>query len=127
MRNRLVLGITLALVASSMTLAPVSAATSTGTTRQATCTEGDLVALGQELPLAYRMYQTGQGGMQTVPLVVDGVMYISAGDGIAAALDPRTGRLIVMSALDNIVKGASGQAVQSMNILCGFAETAGLV
>jgi excinuclease ABC subunit A len=32
-----------------------------------------------------------------------------------------------MSAEDNIVKGASGQAVQSMNILCGFAETAGLV
>ena len=42
-------------------------------------------------------------------------------------LDPRTGRLIVLSAEDNIVKGASGQAVQSMNILCGFPETAGLV
>ena len=42
-------------------------------------------------------------------------------------LDPRTGRLIVMSALDNLVKGASGQAVQSMNILCGFPETAGLI
>lgn len=42
-------------------------------------------------------------------------------------LDPRTGRLIVMSALDNIVKGASGQAVQSMNILCGFEETSGLI
>ena len=41
-------------------------------------------------------------------------------------LDIRTGRLIVMSAEDNIVKGASGQAVQSMNILCGFPETAGL-
>jgi N-acetyl-gamma-glutamyl-phosphate reductase len=46
---------------------------------------------------------------------------------IAWRLDPRTGRLIVMSAEDNIVKGASGQAVQSMNILCGFPETAGLV
>jgi N-acetyl-gamma-glutamyl-phosphate reductase len=42
-------------------------------------------------------------------------------------LDPRTGRLIVMSALDNLLKGASGQAVQSMNILCGFSETAGLL
>ncbi len=42
-------------------------------------------------------------------------------------LDPRTGRLIVMSAEDNLVKGASGQAVQSMNILCGFAETAGFM
>lgn len=45
---------------------------------------------------------------------------------IAWRLDLRTGRLIVMSAEDNIVKGASGQAVQSMNILCGFPETAGL-
>jgi N-acetyl-gamma-glutamyl-phosphate reductase len=42
-------------------------------------------------------------------------------------LDPRTGRLIVMSTLDNLVKGASGQAVQSMNVLCGFPETAGLI
>jgi N-acetyl-gamma-glutamyl-phosphate reductase len=31
-----------------------------------------------------------------------------------------------MSAIDNLVKGASGQAVQSFNILCGFDETAGL-
>jgi N-acetyl-gamma-glutamyl-phosphate reductase len=42
-------------------------------------------------------------------------------------LDPRTGRLIVMSAEDNLVKGASGQAVQSLNIMCGFPETAGLL
>jgi len=46
---------------------------------------------------------------------------------IAWRLDARTGRLIVMSAEDNLVKGASGQAVQSMNILCGFPETAGLI
>jgi N-acetyl-gamma-glutamyl-phosphate reductase len=46
---------------------------------------------------------------------------------IAWRLDPRTGRLIVMSAEDNLVKGASGQAVQSMNIVCGFPETAGLI
>lgn len=46
---------------------------------------------------------------------------------IAWRLDPRTGRLILMSAEDNIVKGASGQAIQSMNIMCGFPETAGLL
>lgn len=46
---------------------------------------------------------------------------------IAWRVDPRTGRLIVMSALDNLTKGASGQAVQSMNILRGFPETAGLL
>jgi N-acetyl-gamma-glutamyl-phosphate reductase len=41
--------------------------------------------------------------------------------------DPRTGRLTVLSAEDNLVKGASGQTVQSMNLMCGFAETAGLI
>src|SRR5208282_5001620 len=46
---------------------------------------------------------------------------------IAWRLDPRTGRLIVMSAEDNLVKGASGQAVQSMNIIFGWPETAGLI
>ena len=45
---------------------------------------------------------------------------------IAWRLDPRTGRLLVFSAEDNIVKGASGQAVQSMNIHFGFPETTGL-
>lgn len=45
---------------------------------------------------------------------------------IAFSLDERTGRIIVLSAIDNIVKGAAGQAVQNMNIMCGFAETAGL-
>jgi len=46
---------------------------------------------------------------------------------IAWRLDPRTGRLVVMSAEDNILKGASGQAVQSLNLMCGFPETAGLI
>src|ERR1700685_254194 len=46
---------------------------------------------------------------------------------IAWRLDPRTGRLIVMSAEDNLVKGASGQAVQSLNLVAGWPETAGLV
>lgn len=46
---------------------------------------------------------------------------------IAWRLDLRTGRLIVLSAEDNLVKGASGQAVQSLNIMCGWPETAGLL
>src|SRR5436190_5465766 len=46
---------------------------------------------------------------------------------IAWRLDPRTGRLIVMSAEDNLIKGASGQAVQCLNLMCGFPETAGLL
>ncbi len=46
---------------------------------------------------------------------------------LAWRLDVRTGRLLVISAEDNLVKGASGQAIQSMNIWCGFPETTGLL
>jgi len=46
---------------------------------------------------------------------------------IAWRLDPRTGRLVVMSAQDNLLKGAGGQAVQSLNLIAGFEETAGLI
>lgn len=36
------------------------------------------------------------------------------------------GRAIIISAIDNLVKGASGQAIQNMNVMCGFDETTGL-
>ena len=45
---------------------------------------------------------------------------------IGLNVDKRTGRIIIVSALDNLVKGASGQAVQNMNIVCDFPETMGL-
>ena len=45
---------------------------------------------------------------------------------ISVSLDQRTGRVIIVSAIDNIVKGASGQAVQNMNLMCGYDEDAGL-
>ena len=37
-----------------------------------------------------------------------------------------TGRLVMLSAIDNLVKGASGQAIQNMNIILGIDETLGL-
>ncbi|UWG97981.1 N-acetyl-gamma-glutamyl-phosphate reductase [Dehalobacter sp. DCM] len=40
--------------------------------------------------------------------------------------DPRTNRVVLVSAIDNLVKGASGQAIQNMNILFGLPETTGL-
>ncbi|CAN5915259.1 N-acetyl-gamma-glutamyl-phosphate reductase [soil metagenome] len=43
------------------------------------------------------------------------------------AWDERAGRLILLSAEDNLVKGASGQAVQNFNLAHGFSETAGLI
>jgi N-acetyl-gamma-glutamyl-phosphate reductase len=54
---------------------------------------------------------------------VSGTNFIDVG----WAYDDRADRLILMSAEDNLVKGASGQAVQNFNIACGFGETAGLM
>jgi N-acetyl-gamma-glutamyl-phosphate reductase len=45
---------------------------------------------------------------------------------IGAKFDPRTGRVVIISVIDNVVKGASGQAVQNMNLMCGFPENTGL-
>jgi N-acetyl-gamma-glutamyl-phosphate reductase len=45
---------------------------------------------------------------------------------IYPAVDARTGRLVIISCLDNLGKGAAGQAVQNMNLMLGLPETAGL-
>ena len=41
-------------------------------------------------------------------------------------IDERTGRIIIMGAMDNMVKGAAGQAVQNMNLMFGLSEDTGL-
>jgi N-acetyl-gamma-glutamyl-phosphate reductase len=46
---------------------------------------------------------------------------------IGVTFDPKTGRAVVVSVIDNLVKGAAGQAVQNMNLMLGFAETEGLL
>jgi N-acetyl-gamma-glutamyl-phosphate reductase len=46
---------------------------------------------------------------------------------IGATFDGRTKRAVVVSAIDNLVKGAAGQAVQNMNLMLGHAETEGLL
>ncbi len=53
---------------------------------------------------------------------VEGSNYID----INFKVDERTGRIIMIGALDNLVKGAAGQAVQNMNLMFGFAESEGL-
>ncbi|HSL57369.1 MAG TPA: N-acetyl-gamma-glutamyl-phosphate reductase [Acidimicrobiales bacterium] len=45
---------------------------------------------------------------------------------VTARVDPRTGWVVAICAIDNLVKGASGQAVQCANLACGLPETAGL-
>lgn len=53
---------------------------------------------------------------------VEGSNYVDVG----FVIDDRTGRIIMMGALDNLVKGAAGQAVQNMNLLFGLKESEGL-
>lgn len=53
---------------------------------------------------------------------VEGANYVDVG----FVIDERTGRVIMMGALDNLVKGAAGQAVQNMNLLFGLKESEGL-
>ncbi len=53
---------------------------------------------------------------------VEGSNYVD----ISFKIDPRTNRVIMMGAIDNLIKGAAGQAVQNMNILFGLKESEGL-
>ncbi len=53
---------------------------------------------------------------------VEGSNYVD----INFKIDERTGRIIMMGAIDNLVKGAAGQAVQNMNLMFGLKETEGL-
>ena len=46
---------------------------------------------------------------------------------VAYKVDPRTHRVIMMGAMDNLVKGAAGQAIQNMNIMFGLDEKTGLM
>lgn len=61
-------------------------------------------------------------GEYPVPLQVRGSNYCDLGWRV----DERTRRVIVISVIDNLTRGASGQAVCNMNLMCGFPEDAGL-
>lgn len=45
---------------------------------------------------------------------------------IGLTIDGRTNRVIIVSAIDNLMKGAAGQAIQNMNLMCGISEDTGL-
>jgi len=65
-----------------------------------------------------------KGGVHRVPdpKILAGTNYADVG----FELDAETGRIVALAAIDNLMKGASGSAVQSMNVTFGFEETAGL-
>jgi N-acetyl-gamma-glutamyl-phosphate reductase len=86
-------------------------------------------ATTEELHHLYSRYYHGKPYVRvcpkgTLPSTSD-VMGSNYAD-IGLVVDNRTRRVVVASAIDNLVKGASGQAVQNMNLMCGLSETEGL-
>lgn len=83
----------------------------------------------EDVKAAYDMYYDKEYFVRVLPKDVcpetrwvEGSNFVDIGFKI----EPRTNRLIMMGALDNLVKGAAGQAVQNMNILFGLPENEGL-
>ena len=82
-----------------------------------------------EIRAAYETYYKEETFIRVLPehicpetRWVEGSNYVD----VNFKIDGRTGRVIMMGALDNLVKGAAGQAVQNMNLLFGLPETEGL-
>jgi N-acetyl-gamma-glutamyl-phosphate reductase len=79
------------------------------------------------------VFDKAYGGQRFIRVLPEGrwprtgdVAHTNCAD-INLAVDERSNRVIVMTAIDNLVKGASGQAVQNMNLMFGLDETAGLI
>jgi N-acetyl-gamma-glutamyl-phosphate reductase len=83
----------------------------------------------EEATALYAEFYKGEPFVRVMPAdKLSGVKNVSGTNycDIAVRVDERTNRLIVFSFIDNLLKGASGQAVQNMNIMSGFDEKEGL-
>jgi N-acetyl-gamma-glutamyl-phosphate reductase len=83
----------------------------------------------QDIRAAYEKYYANEtfvrvldAGVCPQTKWVEGSNYVD----VNFVFDKRTNRVIMMGAIDNLVKGAAGQAVQNMNLMFGFPETEGL-
>jgi N-acetyl-gamma-glutamyl-phosphate reductase len=82
-----------------------------------------------EIRELYRAFYRDEPFVRVLPagvIAATGRVRLSNFCDISVHLDPAGTTLIVVSAIDNMVKGAAGQAVQNMNVIFGFDETAGL-
>lgn len=84
---------------------------------------GELVEIYREFYAGKRFVTVLDEGEQPNTKNVFGTNFCHIG----LAVDSRTGRVIVTCAIDNMGKGAAGQAVQNMNLMCGYDETTGLM
>ncbi|MFM8336585.1 MAG: N-acetyl-gamma-glutamyl-phosphate reductase [Opitutaceae bacterium] len=87
---------------------------------------------GATIDRAYAVWREAYAGRPFVQVLASGetpdTAHVTGTNrvDVSAVHDPRTGNFVITSAEDNLMKGASGQAVQIMNLWCGFDETAGL-
>jgi len=86
-------------------------------------TPGDINGCLSSFYSGRRFVRISDGNRLPDTMHVKGTNYCDIG----FRMDKRTNYLVLISAIDNLVKGASGQAVQNMNIMMGFDETAGLM
>lgn len=82
----------------------------------------DIKAVYDKYYKAERFVRVLEKGVCPETKWVEGSNYVD----VNFVIDERTGRIIMMGALDNLVKGAAGQAVQNMNLMFGFKECEGL-
>lgn len=85
-------------------------------------TEADLVELYRQYYEGRSFVRVREAGKWPATKEVFGSNYCDIG----FAVDPRTKRVTIVSVIDNVVKGAAGQAIQNLNIMMGWDETTGL-
>jgi len=89
--------------------------------------EGKPIKGQEELIKLYRSYYKGEPFVRVVDKPPETKQTWGSNFCLVyPTIDVRTSMIIVISCLDNLVKGAAGQAIQNMNIMFGFPETAGL-
>jgi N-acetyl-gamma-glutamyl-phosphate reductase len=86
-------------------------------------TTEEFIALYREYYKGRKFVRVRQGNKLPATKEVYGSNYCDIG----FAVDERTGRVTIVSVIDNVVKGAAGQAIQNLNIMMGWDETTGLL
>ena len=83
----------------------------------------------EEVKAVYDQYYGGEYFVRVMkPGMVPQTRWVEGSNfvDVAFQIDQRTNRLVMMGAIDNMVKGAAGQAVQNMNLMFGLPENTGL-
>ncbi|HLV10791.1 MAG TPA: N-acetyl-gamma-glutamyl-phosphate reductase [Halanaerobiales bacterium] len=82
----------------------------------------------QDLIKIYKQFYPEGGFVKILTEGVPETKYVAGSNYcyLTLKIDKRTGRLVIISAIDNLLKGASGQAVQAMNVMFGLPEKTGL-